>query len=68
MAISKAGTSFSKAQHFGYPEVNFRGGCTPWKINMEPTNHPFRKENHLPNLQGIMFHVIMKIMKAACFT
>ena len=35
---------------------------TPWKINMEPTNHPFRKENqnskppwgHVPavNLQG----------------
>ena len=23
---------------------------TPWKINMEPINHPFRKENHLPNL------------------
>ena len=23
---------------------------TPWKINMEPTNHPFRKENYLPNL------------------
>ena len=23
---------------------------TPWKINMEPTNHPIRKENHLPNL------------------
>ena len=22
----------------------------PWKINMEPTNHPFRKENDLPNL------------------
>ena len=22
---------------------------TPWKINMEPTNHPFRKENGLPN-------------------
>ena len=22
---------------------------TPWKINMEPTNHPFRKENDLPN-------------------
>ena len=20
---------------------------TPWKINMEPTNHPFRKENDL---------------------
>ena len=24
---------------------------------MEPTNHPFGKENDLPNLQGIMFHV-----------
>ena len=23
---------------------------TPWKINMEPPNHPFRKENDLPNL------------------
>ena len=23
---------------------------TPWKINMEPTNHPFRKENDLRNL------------------
>ena len=23
---------------------------TPWKINMEPTNHPFRKEIDLPNL------------------
>ena len=23
---------------------------TPWKINMEPTNLPFRKENYLPNL------------------
>ena len=27
-----------------------RFGHTPWKINMEPTNHPFRKENDLPNL------------------
>ena len=25
-------------------------GATPWKINMEPTNHPFRKEHDLPNL------------------
>ena len=24
-------------------------GVTPWKINMEHTNHPFRKENDLPN-------------------
>ena len=24
--------------------------CTTWKINIEPTNHPFRKENDLPNL------------------
>ena len=26
-----------------------RNITTPWKINMEPTNHPFRKENYLPN-------------------
>ena len=26
------------------------GPNTPWKINMEPTNQPFRKENDLPNL------------------
>ena len=24
-------------------------GDAPWKINMEPTNHPFRKETDLPN-------------------
>ena len=24
--------------------------CTPLKIDMEPKNHPFAKENHLPNL------------------
>ena len=49
-----------------YPISHLRKGSTssskvpwdtPWKINMEPTNHPFRKENYLPNLQGIMFHV-----------
>ena len=28
----------------------FVGCCTPWKINMEHTNHPFWKENDLPNL------------------
>ena len=27
-------------------------GQKPWKINMEPTNHPFRKENDLPGLHG----------------
>ena len=27
-----------------------------WKINLEPTNHPFRKENYLPN-RMTMFHV-----------
>ena len=30
---------------------------TPWKINMEPTSHPFRQETDLTHLQGIMFHV-----------
>ena len=27
---------------------------TPWKINMEPTNHPFRKENDLNQTSMIM--------------
>ena len=30
--------------------VSFAMNITPWKINMEPTNHPVRKENDLPNL------------------
>ena len=35
-----------------------RTSYTPWKINMEPTNHVFRKENDLPNLHDyVMFHV-----------
>ena len=29
---------------------NITWKITPWKINMEHTNHPFRKENDLPNL------------------
>ena len=32
-------------------------GTTPWKIDMEATNHPFRKEIDLPNLHEIMVHV-----------
>ena len=32
---------------------------TPWKINMEHTNHTFRKENDLPNLQGVMFQPLI---------
>jgi len=30
---------------------------TPWTINMEPTNYPFRKENVFLNLHEDMFHV-----------
>ena len=40
---------------------------TPWKINMEPPNHPFRKEKDLPNLQGIMFHVNLQGCNHQCF-
>ena len=36
--------------------MNSGYAVTPWKINMEPTNHPFRKENDLPNLHDC-FHV-----------
>ena len=35
----------------------FPDSATPWKINMERTNHPCRKENNLPNLHEDMFHV-----------
>ena len=31
--------------NWGNPHAMF----TPWKINMEPKNHPIEKENHLPN-------------------
>ena len=32
------------------PKNGFFVVDTPCKINMEPTSHPFRKENDLPNL------------------
>ena len=32
---------------------------TPWKINMEPTNHPFRKENDLNQTFIIMFQPLI---------
>ena len=35
---------------FGWGSLQEKLMTTPWKINMEPTNHPFRKENDLPNL------------------
>ena len=31
-------------------DVPIDRGFTPWKINMEPSNHPLRKEHDLPNL------------------
>jgi len=27
---------------------------TPWKINMEPKNHPIEQEHHLPSFSGSM--------------
>ena len=33
-----------------YPASCWPFLCTPWKINMEPTNHPYWKENDLPSL------------------
>ena len=32
---------------------------TPWKINMEPTNHPFRKENDLRKTSRIMCKMLI---------
>ena len=31
----------------------------PPKSNMEPENHPFEKENHLPNLHGFGFKMLV---------
>ena len=42
------------------------GWDTPWKINMEPTNHPFRKENDLnQNLHEDMFQPL--IFQGVCY-
>ena len=38
---------------------------TPWKINVEPTNHQFRQENDLNQTSMIMFHVRGVIQKHA---
>jgi len=32
---------------------------TPWKIDMEPTNHPFRKENYLNQTSMIMCKLLI---------
>ena len=51
-------------QSFGFPKLPWESNkypllhigdddypnITPWKLNMEPENHLFEKENHLPNL------------------
>jgi len=41
---------------------------TLWKINMEPTNHPFRKENDLPNLHDYVPAVNLPGCSSRCFT
>ena len=33
---------------------------TPWKLSMEPTNHPFRKETDLPNLHDYVLAVTLQ--------
>ena len=40
-----------------------RWNCTPWKINMEPRNHPFRKATVLPKLHEDMFHVNLQVFR-----
>ena len=40
---------------------------TPWKMNTEPTNQPFGKENDLKQTSMIMFHVNLPGCKI-CFT
>jgi len=74
-ALEKGNFFVETVAKFGviYIMLHFRSGMckyTPWKINMEPTNHPFRKENDVPNLhdyvpavhlQGCTFHLNLSI-------
>ena len=43
------------------------GWYTPWKINMQPTNHPSRKEHDLNQTSIITFHVSLQRCKCRCF-
>ena len=45
----KKDSTLPNLHDFGVQHVKFPG-CTPRKTNMEPSNHPLRKENDLPNL------------------
>ena len=40
-----------------YPPKTWFCWSTPWKINMEPENHLFEKENHLNQTSIFGFHV-----------
>ena len=60
MGWDSIATSLKAKLLFLLQSLKWRMGCfqsTPWKINMEPTNHPFRKEHDLPSTSMIMFHV-----------
>lgn len=51
---------------FRIPEDIF-GRDTPWKINMEPKDHLFEKENHLQNLHVWLQNVtVTVIFQAVC--
>ena len=47
---SKQGAPFKGSRYLYISNISLYYIHTPWKINMEPSNHPFRKENDLPNL------------------
>ena len=48
-------------------KVSLSDVSTPWKINTEPTNHPFRKENDLPNLHEYVPAVNLQGCKSLSF-
>ena len=49
---------WSVLKHRNPPSTGLFFNGTPWKINMEPTNHPF-KENYHPNLHEDMFQLLI---------
>jgi len=50
---------FPASEELKRPHVHQISTSSPWKINMEPTNHPFRQENDLPNLREDMFQPLI---------
>ncbi len=53
-------------KHGNNTKTHPKNQLTPWKISMEPENHPFAKSSE-PNLHEIVFHVNFQGVYTPCF-